>query len=514
MTTVLDLTDAVDAAYRGSKSMVKCPAHDDNQASLSVGPGADQPVVLHCHAGCDTDAIITASGLSYNDISNRREEPDIWTPAGNASQVYEYRLANGHVEFQTLRVPLLGGGKTFRQRHWSNDHWAWNLENCERVIYRLPEVLACVEAGSVIWIAEGEKDVEALVAQGVCATTNPMGAGKWLPEYSALLAGATVTVVADADAPGRAHARAVRESLLESGCQVRLVEPRAGAKDATDHFVAGGTLFDFVETTPEQMIQRPTFGMDVLDLILRRTDAVKFVIPGVLATSERLLLTGFEGHGKSTWCRQAAVMTASGMNPFTGHNMEPRKVLFIDGENHPDQTTMDWRNLVGLAARHDHPIERDMLVILEEWDNDDLDLTRPEGRAWLHERIHAYRPDLVVLGPLTNMAGRDLKDDEPVRRLRNAINSARSICGSAFIMEHHAPHKGPMDKERPVRPYGSSMFLKWPDFGYGLKPTDDPNVYQWARTRFPRVRSRGWPEYLRLGTPNTLEWPWMEGDPL
>jgi replicative DNA helicase len=137
------------------------------------------------------------------------------------------------------------------------------------------------------------------------------------------------------------------------------------------------------------------------------------------------------------------------------------------------------------------------------------DLTSLEGSAWLTERVHAYRPDLVVMGPLTNLADRDLRDDEPVRRIRNAVDAALSICGSAFIMEHHAPLKGSADPERPLRPYGSSLFLKWPDYGFGIKPTKDPKVFEWFKNRGPRVRSREWPEALREGQPNSLEWPWM-----
>jgi replicative DNA helicase len=115
---------------------------------------------------------------------------------------------------------------------------------------------------------------------------------------------------------------------------------------------------------------------------------------------------------------------------------------------------------------------------------------------------------VVVAGPLTNVASLDLRDDEPVRRLRNAVNRARSICNSAFLMEHHAPHKGPMDKERQVRPYGSSLFLKWPDYGYGMKPTQVEGVFEWYKNRGPRVRSRIWPGWIREGRDG--EWPFMQ----
>jgi phage/plasmid primase-like uncharacterized protein len=40
--------------------MCRCPAHDDRTASLHVGVGHKQPVVVKCHAGCSSDAVIAA----------------------------------------------------------------------------------------------------------------------------------------------------------------------------------------------------------------------------------------------------------------------------------------------------------------------------------------------------------------------------------------------------------------------------------------------------------------------
>lgn len=215
----------------------------------------------------------------------------------------------------------------------------------------------------------------------------------------------------------------------------------------------------------------------------------------------------------STLLRQIAVQVAAGIHPFALTEAEPKRVLVIDAENEPGQTRQSWTDLVGLAAYHGHPIERDQLIVLEEWDTE-IDLADKAWHEWLHERIHGYQPDLVILGPLTNLVGRDLKDDEPVRRLKSAINTGRTICDSAFIMEHHAPHRNPSDKKRSLRPYGSSMFLKWPDYGYGMSPdADREGHYQWERTRWPRVRTRNWPDTLRWGKPNTSEWCWMEAEP-
>jgi replicative DNA helicase len=97
--------------------------------------------------------------------------------------------------------------------------------------------------------------------------------------------------------------------------------------------------------------------------------------------------------------------------------------------------------------------------------------------------------------------------------LRDTIDASRRICNSAIIMEHHAPKRGNGDKVREVTAYGSGLFLKWPDFGFAMVPSDHPDhvgTYVWEPMRGPRVRGRAWPMALRTGKANTDEWPWEE----
>lgn len=46
----------------------KCPAHSDANPSLSIALAADNSVLLHCHAGCDIEEILTSLNLSWSDI--------------------------------------------------------------------------------------------------------------------------------------------------------------------------------------------------------------------------------------------------------------------------------------------------------------------------------------------------------------------------------------------------------------------------------------------------------------
>lgn len=514
----LTLAEAVEKARGGSEITCRCPGHEDSSPSLSVALGAGK-VILKCHAGCDTRDVLAAAGMTWADLFDPDDNlapENSWTPAGEASHIYPYIDEQGSVLYEVLRVPKAGGGKTFFQRTWSEvqSKYIWSVRDVRRVLYRLPDVLNCVANGETVYVTEGERDADTVRRMGLCSTTNAMGAGKWEDDYTDSLAGATIVMLSDADAAGRAHTRMVRERLIEAGCRVEIREPRGDFKDITEmHQKGGGGIDEMMVVVPFQDAERIKFGIDVLDVILRPASITEFVIPGTLARRERLLVTGLEGHGKSTLLRQIAVQVAAGIHPFALTEAEPKRVLVIDAENEPGQTRQSWTDLVGLAAYHGHPIERDQLIVLEEWDTE-IDLADKAWHEWLHERIHGYQPDLVILGPLTNLVGRDLKDDEPVRRLKSAINTGRTICDSAFIMEHHAPHRNPSDKKRSLRPYGSSMFLKWPDYGYGMSPdADREGHYQWERTRWPRVRTRNWPDTLRWGLPNTSEWMWMEAEP-
>jgi 5S rRNA maturation endonuclease (ribonuclease M5) len=528
MLTLDNLPEAIEEAKRGNQSMVPCPAHDDGNASLHVSPGTKQPVVMKCHAACETPDILGAAGIDFqmllkpkdeSDFGKFRSETDIWTPVTDPttgkslqpSHIYRYTDEEGTLLFEVLRIPT-PNGKDFRQRQpvptsVKKSGWQWNMNGVRRVLYHLPEVLAAKQNGETIYLVEGEKDVETLRMRGYVATTSPMGAGKWQPEYTEMLSACNVVVIADNDKVGQEHARTVKEQLDEVGSVVAIAESAHG-KDVTDHFAAGGTIDTLLITVPAIVEGKESYGMDILDAIEREVRPSTFVIPRVLASGDRLLVTGFEGHGKSTFCRQIAVQVAAGIHPWTGEAMEPQKVMMVDSENHPDQVLESWQDMIGRAQRLGRPVQRGMLILQEEWDNE-INLNEPTGRRWFLERVRAHEPKLIVIGPLYNLSSKDLSEHAVVNEIKSAINEARSICGSAVLMEHHAPHRGGQDKERSVRPYGSSTFLKWPDFGYGLKPEDIEGYYEWQKTRFPRVRNRYFPGWLRWGKPNSLEWPWM-----
>jgi putative DNA primase/helicase len=51
----------------GNQFTSLCPAHSDKAPSLSISQ-KDNRILLHCHAGCSTEAIVMAMGLNLRDL--------------------------------------------------------------------------------------------------------------------------------------------------------------------------------------------------------------------------------------------------------------------------------------------------------------------------------------------------------------------------------------------------------------------------------------------------------------
>lgn len=231
----------------GANFSALCPAHEDRTPSLSISVGKEQPVVLYCQVGCDQEAILAAAGTSWEELCKPRDRRD--KPVVIAT--YEYTDEQGTVLYvKERRLP-----KDFRvKRPDGRGGWSWSLGDTRRVLYRLPEVLAAVASGRVVYVVEGEKDVHAAEAAGAVATCNFDGAAKpnarpkWRSEYGDTLKGAHVVIVADHDEAGISHAQAVLDDLQGKAASVRIVRGlvKQAHADLSDHLAAGHTIDQLV----------------------------------------------------------------------------------------------------------------------------------------------------------------------------------------------------------------------------------------------------------------------------
>lgn len=67
---VVSRLDGVRKSRKGFTA--RCPAHEDQSASLSIADG-EHGVVVRCFAGCATDDVLGAIGLTFSDLYPPRE---------------------------------------------------------------------------------------------------------------------------------------------------------------------------------------------------------------------------------------------------------------------------------------------------------------------------------------------------------------------------------------------------------------------------------------------------------
>lgn len=172
-------------------------------------------------------------------------------------------------------------------------------------------------------------------------------------------------------------------------------------------------------------------------------------------------------------------------------------MMVLDCENGRSQVRRAMRSLSVAAHQQGARPAPGMLRICCRPEG--IDLASRADVRWLHGRVQADRPDVIVLGPLYKLVNASPIDEEPAARTAHTLDSLRERYGCSLIIEAHSPHAQPGHK-REMRPYGASLWKRWPEFGIGLvsdpdNPGHGTTVTHW---RGPR-EERNWPRKLRMG---------------
>lgn len=236
----------------GNGYQVRCPAHDDRVASLSISNGGGK-ILLCCQAKCSTEAVVAALGMRMADLFS---EPLPVRVAGapdkiDGSQViaiYEYQNADGAPAYRILK----SAKKDFRQQRFENGQWIWKGPET-KLLFRLPELIAD-DSDQPVFIPEGEKDVLTLVGWGLQATTNSGGAEKFTQNNEALR-GRTIVILPDNHDTGFKHGIQVEKKLTGIAAKIITIRlpdvPEKG--DVTKWKELGHTKEELLELVDEAL---------------------------------------------------------------------------------------------------------------------------------------------------------------------------------------------------------------------------------------------------------------------
>ena len=473
-----EIASALGGVKKAGGWMVRCPAHDDRNPSLSLDE-KDGKLLLKCFAGCDQRDVVSAlqdRGLWGGE--ERSAKPLRVEGYKLITKTYDYVDEHGELVMQVCRyipkdfrprVPLPGGG--FRM----------GSTGVRAVPYRLPEVMASDE----VVLCEGEKDADALAALGICATTRPGSAGKWPEGFEEFFRGKTVYIVPDNDSAGRDKGEAAVAALYSVAASVRyctVTFDMPAKSDVYDWLKATGydgpgalaVLRGFAEAQ-EPIVYDET---NVFDTFLAGEVSPSFAtddfVEDLLIAGQMSVVYGPSNSGKTFFATDMAAHVALGM-PWRGRQVEQGGVLYIAAEG-----MWGIRNRL-VAFRQHYDVQGTFpLAVLPQAVNmfdSDEDLER------LVNTVHVLARDmgglrLIVLDTLSRVAaGADENSAKDASIVVASADKLRALTGAHVMLIHHTGK----DSARGAR--GSSVWRASCDSEIEIEPLEGHSVARVTKQR-------------------------------
>lgn len=271
------------ATKSGSGWSARCPAHDDNRASLSVAEGESGRALIWCHAGCSVEDICAAVGLQRADLMPDSTSTSTQTRKSSKNPLYRRQPSNGkrtatydtaegaiaaleckngkrsaqwtYTDAQGEPVGVIvrwdkSTGKDVRPVALVGDQWIVGGMPEPRLLYGLPDLTATDR----VYICEGEKAADAARAIGLTATTSAHGSKSASKTDWSPLAGKECVILPDNDDAGEKYASDV-EALLGS-----LTPPASVKVVRLPNMPKGGDMADWTEanavTSSEELLNQ------------------------------------------------------------------------------------------------------------------------------------------------------------------------------------------------------------------------------------------------------------------
>lgn len=302
--------------------------------------------------------------------------------------------------------------------------------------------------------------------------------------------------------PASANVRAYAQTVSECAAARRALTFAAEITGAAYGLDLGQV--DRLLAAGEQVLAGSQAAEPAVELaaFLEQPSEYAWLVNDLLERGDRLILTGGEGKGKSTLLRQIGLMLASGIHPFKPHvRIAPLRVLHIDLENSPRQGRRAYRRLMEAAG------DAYAGTLWLKCRNQGMNLADPRDARWLDALVELHTPDVIVIGPLykayRSSGAASKHDEDAVEAAAVALDRLRVRANAALLLEAHSGHGKDADRDG-YRPIGSSYWLRWPEFGLGLKATEKGVVV--IHWRGDRETGRDWPSELEQG--RFPDWPW------
>lgn len=449
MTTeqILDRFEHVKPGGRNQFS-ARCPSHDDRHNSLAIRVNDAGDILLHCHAGCPVEAIVSSVGLTMPDLFADR-------PAASRPARTEYLYANGKLKKKRFYLP--DGAKAFAWEHLENGRWVKGRGDVCPGLYKRQQALP-----DTVFLVEGEKDVDTLAGLGIAAVSLPDGAAsKWDASFADELRGKQVIILPDNDEAGRKYARLCGENLCGRAEAVAVADLTAVWQQMPEKADITDLIQNFGPEEGQRLLAVAAKQADAWDgraeedplLALFKPmkgfseEESDWVIPGWIPAGQITILVSDGGVGKTTlWVQIAAALSqgkACILDP-AGHTRKKIKVLFLTNEDSVHKKLK--KKIREAGADEEYIIAPDTKA-----DKTGLLSKVQFGSGALEKVIRAIKPDLCIFDPLQGYIPAEINMGS-----RNAMRSCLAPLialgeelGTAFLIVCHTNKRtGAADRSR------------------------------------------------------------------
>jgi 5S rRNA maturation endonuclease (ribonuclease M5) len=405
---------------------------------------------------------------------------------------YQYHDANGRLVFEKLRYP----GKPFVQRKPSGKNgWEYKLGDCEKPLYRLPEVLVANE----IIVCEGEKDANNVSALNlghrdagvfVAAMTNFDGAGKWREEYAPYFLGKKVVIFPDNDEPGRKHAEQVARSIFPYAAGVKLVAlPGLPEKGDVSDFLKDHSAADVIaeikrapQWHPAKEAEDPFF-VGALTFANSVPDEIDWAVKGIIPRGWNGFIVADPKSLKSFSAIDLLICLSLGI-PWLEFEVPRRmRTALLAREDYWGLTS--WRIKHFLRGKLEE-VGADVVEALDDWMYVN---TRAQVASWaldndadlqrLITELKQRRCEFLVLDVFRRLHFKDKNDNREMQGILDRVARIQAEVGCAIGVVHHT-NKG--DGPLFLRTRGASAIHGFMEWGIGLS-TVNPEASPRERVR-------------------------------
>ena len=329
-----------------------------------------------------------------------------------------------------------------------------------RPLYNRPGI----KAASEVVLVEGEKSADALIEQGICATTAmngasaPVGKTDWSP-----LKGKRVLVWPDHDEPGQQYATAASQAVLAAGAaSVSVLNPPDGKPekwDAADAAAEGMDVASFIAAAPRQGARPEKISLELPDWQASRyagdVPRQQFLVEGSIPLGVVSVLAAMGDTGKGMITLDLALSVATGKPRAVSVSPEPMALggavsafgtaVVITAEDDEDEVHRRLERLDPERARLKQP-ERLIVVPLPNAGGP-IPLVasgRDSPEATAHFRnlrdqlVCIADLKLVVFDPLSSFIHADVNADPAAGSFATGLLAGLATeTGAAVIIAHH-----------------------------------------------------------------------------